>query len=108
MNLQLVFAFFEVSGGELLVIMMFALIFFGSKKIPEIARGIGKGIREVKDATDSVKKEIQKETLGMRDELREIQEQSRAMIEDVPEKEKTMPSEETAKQNISTELKNPE
>jgi hypothetical protein len=30
------------------------------------------------------------------------------MIEDVPEKEKTMPSEETAKQNISTELKNPE
>lgn len=44
--------------GELLIIMLFVLIFFGAKKIPEIARGMGKGIREFKDATKEIKDEI--------------------------------------------------
>ncbi len=47
------------SGGELLVIGIFIVIFFGAKKIPEIARGLGKGIREFKDAAREVKKEIE-------------------------------------------------
>ncbi|GAB4239148.1 MAG: twin-arginine translocase TatA/TatE family subunit [Ekhidna sp.] len=38
--------------------MLFVLIFFGAKKIPEIARGMGKGIREFKDATKEIKNEI--------------------------------------------------
>ena len=45
--------------GEMLVIMLFILIFFGAKKIPEIARGMGKGIREFKDATKEIKTEIE-------------------------------------------------
>ncbi len=61
--------FFDVSGGEIVVILMFVLIFFGSKKIPEMARGLGKGIREIKDASDSIKREIQKEGNKMKDEL---------------------------------------
>jgi sec-independent protein translocase protein TatA len=36
---------------ELLVILLIVLILFGSKKIPELARGLGRGIREFKDAT---------------------------------------------------------
>jgi sec-independent protein translocase protein TatA len=44
--------------GEMLIIALFILIFFGAKKIPEIARGMGRGIREFKDATKEVKKEI--------------------------------------------------
>jgi len=44
--------------GEMLIIGLFILIFFGAKKIPEIARGLGKGIREFKDATKDVKREI--------------------------------------------------
>lgn len=44
--------------GEMLIIALFILVFFGAKKIPEIARGMGKGIREFKDATKEVKKEI--------------------------------------------------
>lgn len=44
--------------GELLIIMLFVLVFFGAKKIPEIARGMGKGIREFKDATKEIKDEI--------------------------------------------------
>jgi sec-independent protein translocase protein TatA len=53
--------FFEIGGGEVLLILFFVLIFFGSKKIPELARGLGKGIREFKDASAGIKREIQKE-----------------------------------------------
>lgn len=56
METILLFAF--PGGWELIVIALFILIFFGAKKIPEIARGMGKGIREFKDATKEVKKEI--------------------------------------------------
>lgn len=61
--------FFDVSGGEIVVILMFVLIFFGSKKIPEMARGLGKGLREIKDASDSIKREIQQESNKVKDEL---------------------------------------
>jgi sec-independent protein translocase protein TatA len=64
-----VLLFFDVSGGEIVVVLMFVLIFFGSKKIPEMARGLGKGMREIKDATDSIKREIQQESNKIRDEL---------------------------------------
>lgn len=46
-------------GGELLVIIFFAIIFFGAKKIPEVARGLGKGIREFKDAAKGIQNEIE-------------------------------------------------
>lgn len=42
----------------MLIIALFILVFFGAKKIPEIARGMGKGIREFKDATKEIKNEI--------------------------------------------------
>jgi sec-independent protein translocase protein TatA len=47
------------SGGEIILILALVLIFFGAKKIPELARGLGKGIREFKDATKEVKDEIE-------------------------------------------------
>ncbi len=45
-------------GWEWIVIALVVLVFFGAKKIPEIARGMGRGIREFKDATKEIKKEI--------------------------------------------------
>ncbi len=42
----------DVGAGELLIIALLLLVFFGSKRIPEIARGIGEGIRELKKATN--------------------------------------------------------
>lgn len=42
----------------MIIIALFIIIFFGAKKIPEIARGMGKGIREFKDATKEIKNEI--------------------------------------------------
>lgn len=47
-----------IGGPEIFVILLIVVMFFGADKIPEIARGLGKGIRQVKDATNDIKKEI--------------------------------------------------
>ncbi len=52
------FLFLNISGGEILVVLLLTIMFFGAKRIPEIARGLGKGIREVRNATDDIKREI--------------------------------------------------
>lgn len=58
-----ILAFFGGLGGwEILLIMLVLLIFFGAKKITELARGLGRGIREFKDATSEIKKEIEEGT----------------------------------------------
>ena len=45
-------------GSEWILILLVVLLFFGGKKIPDLMRGIGKGVKEFNDAKDSVKKEI--------------------------------------------------
>lgn len=45
-------------GSEWILIVIVVLLMFGGKKIPELMRGLGKGMREFKDAKDSVKSEI--------------------------------------------------
>lgn len=52
------------SGGEWITILIVVVVLFGGKKIPELARGIGKGIREFNDAKKGVKDEIE---AGMKD-----------------------------------------
>jgi len=53
-----VFLIFNFGGGEIMIILLFVVMFFGSKRIPEIARTLGKGIREVRNATNEIKREI--------------------------------------------------
>ena len=48
-----------LGGWEILLILMVLLIFFGAKKIPELAKGLGKGIKEFKNATNEIKEEIE-------------------------------------------------
>jgi sec-independent protein translocase protein TatA len=50
--------FLFISGPEIMIIMLIVVMVFGADKIPEIARGLGKGIRQVKDATNDIKREI--------------------------------------------------
>lgn len=50
--------FLNMGGGEIMLIMVVVLLLFGGKKLPELARGLGKGIREFKDASEGVKREI--------------------------------------------------
>ncbi len=47
------------SGPHIILIALVLLLLFGGKKIPELMRGLGKGIREFKDAKDNVAKEIE-------------------------------------------------
>lgn len=49
---------FFISGPEIMIIMVLVVMLFGANKIPEIARGLGKGMRQIKDATNDIKKEI--------------------------------------------------
>ena len=55
---QTIFLF--ISGAEIAVILFIVVIVFGADKIPEIARGLGKGMRTLKDATNDIKHEISK------------------------------------------------
>jgi sec-independent protein translocase protein TatA len=50
---------FGMGTSEMILVLLIIIIFFGAKKIPELARGLGKGIREFKDASQEVKKEIE-------------------------------------------------
>ena len=50
--------FLFIGGPEIFVIMLIVVMVFGADKIPDIARGLGKGIRQVKDATNDIKREI--------------------------------------------------
>jgi sec-independent protein translocase protein TatA len=49
------------SAGEILIVFFVILLLFGGKKLPELARGLGKGIREFKDASQGIRKEIETE-----------------------------------------------
>ncbi len=65
---------FNFLGPEMLVIVFAILLLFGGKKIPELMRGIGKGIREFNSARASVEEELKE---GMRDaEKKELEEKS--------------------------------
>ncbi|MDP4687171.1 MAG: twin-arginine translocase TatA/TatE family subunit [Salibacteraceae bacterium] len=50
--------FFNLGGGEIFVVLLFVLLFFGSKSIPDVARNLGRGIRQFKDATNDIQRDI--------------------------------------------------
>lgn len=66
--------FLNMGGGEIMLILAVVLLLFGGKKLPELARGLGKGIREFKDASDGVKREIQRNinSVGIEEEVNSI------------------------------------
>ena len=59
----------DVGGSEILLIIVFILIFFGSKSIPGIAKSMGRTMRQIKDATQEVQNEITKSGMNIRKEM---------------------------------------
>ena len=53
-----------ISGAEIFFILFIVLMVFGADKVPEIARGLGKGLRQLKDATNDIKQEINDSAKG--------------------------------------------
>jgi sec-independent protein translocase protein TatA len=50
--------FGSIGGPEIIIILLIVLVLFGAKKIPELAQGLGKGIREFKKATKDVQEDL--------------------------------------------------
>ncbi len=59
----------DISGSEILLIVAFILIFFGSKSIPGIARTLGKTMRQIKDASNELQTEIKKSGLDIKKDM---------------------------------------
>jgi len=51
-----------ISGPEIIIVLLVVVMLFGAKKIPELAQGLGKGMKEFKKATEDIKKEIKDES----------------------------------------------
>lgn len=66
--------FLNMGGGEIMVILLAVLLLFGGKKLPELARGLGKGIRDFKDASEGVKREIHRNinSVGIVDDVKSV------------------------------------
>ena len=65
---------FGIGGGELIFIIFIALMLFGSEKIPDVARTMGKAMAQFKNATNEIKSEIQKgvESNGLDTSMKEL------------------------------------
>lgn len=56
--MSMVVGFIGIGTPEMLLIVFVTLLLFGGKKLPELARGLGRGIREFKDASEAIKRDI--------------------------------------------------
>ena len=79
------FLFSMPGGSEWILILLVVLLFFGGKKIPDLMRGIGKGVREFNDAKESVKKELD-EGMKEKDKRTQPTEQREVVKETEPTK----------------------
>ncbi len=66
---------FGIGMPELLVILGLALIILGPKKLPEIARGLGKAMREFRRATDDMREQFEEETRELKDATETLKEE---------------------------------
>lgn len=71
MSPEIFILFLNLGGGEVMVILFMILLLFGGKGIPSIARTLGRGIREFKDASNSIQKDIRESTGGLTDQVNE-------------------------------------
>lgn len=69
--------FLDISGGEFLIIMLVAFFVFGPKKLPEIARKIGRTMNEIKSVSGELTKEFRDETRNISNELRTARDSAR-------------------------------
>ena len=61
-----------ISGQEIVIVFVVVLLLFGANKIPEFARGLGKGLREFRKATEEIKKEINENTSEILDDVDDL------------------------------------
>jgi len=62
-----------ISGQEIIIVLVIALLLFGSKEIPKIAKTLGKGMNEFRKATDDIKREFDESTSGITKDLKSFE-----------------------------------
>ena len=62
----------SISTGEVIIIMIFILMFFGSKSIPGMAKTFGRTLRQIRDATDDIKRDIRNSTSEIEKDLKGV------------------------------------
>jgi sec-independent protein translocase protein TatA len=96
--LSSVFLFLNIGTGEMVLILFAALMLFGGEKLPDLARGLGKGIRDFKDASEDVKREINNQINNYEDKKTETKVQ-----ESTPLIENTTAHETEHSEEVTTE-----
>lgn len=67
-----------IGTTEVIIIAIFVLVFFGAKRIPELARGLGQGIKEFRQASRDIKKEIDDSSRDIDDAINKEESQSKS------------------------------
>ncbi|WP_243749231.1 Sec-independent protein translocase subunit TatA/TatB [Mucilaginibacter agri] len=75
-----VFLFLNIGTPEMILILFVALLLFGGEKLPQLARGLGKGIRDFKDASEGVKRELH-------NQINNFEEKNTPVVEPEPDKD---------------------
>ncbi len=71
----------SISGGEILVILLIVLMVFGADSIPSIARNLGRGIRQIKDATQEIQRDIANSTKNTTQGLNDVKDDIEKIVE---------------------------
>lgn len=95
--------FFDFGSGEILLILLVVFLVFGPEKIPELARGLGKLINDVKRATEDIKTEINKEA-DRKEREKKLEEYKKNLdLDGVKEEEETSDAKEEKSKHIIEE-----
>ncbi len=78
----MVLLFLNMGEGEITLIVLVIILFFGSKSIPTLARGLGKGIREFKDATQGIQREIENSAKGLTQEAQKVTQEAQNVTQE--------------------------
>ena len=93
--------FLDISFGEIFIIVAVIFIIFGPQKIPEIARKVGKGMREIKKASTEIKREINKEVSTYKTDL-----DLERIVNESDQPEEIKQDEKTQEDNAAIDKKN--
>lgn len=77
-----IFLFLNIGTSEMMLILFVALFLFGGKKLPELARGLGRGIREFKDASDTIKRDINEQINNFEEEIKDVKTDIKSIAEE--------------------------
>jgi sec-independent protein translocase protein TatA len=72
-----------ISGSEIVVVFLAVLLLFGAKSIPDMARMLGKGMREFRKATDEIQREFNESSSGIKREIQQTTQSIDHTIQDI-------------------------